>query len=157
MTCRGFQYELGKTYKMDEDPIICQRGFHACIIPGNVFMFYPDYKELFYPNYKDHPAYYFYENDPNVYANVYAKVYLEDPIWGDLGITKICANNIRIGEKLLTADEIYEETINFTLRAYKAGFVVGNGISPRRKEGAPYDFTLKQLYESVMAVKEDEI
>ena len=29
-TCRGFQYEVGKTYEMKEDPICCERGFHFC-------------------------------------------------------------------------------------------------------------------------------
>lgn len=26
----GFQYEIGKSYEMDETPIACQRGFHFC-------------------------------------------------------------------------------------------------------------------------------
>ena len=26
----GFQYEIGKSYEMDESPIACQRGFHFC-------------------------------------------------------------------------------------------------------------------------------
>nr|DAQ03602.1 MAG TPA: hypothetical protein [Caudoviricetes sp.] len=29
-TCRGFQYEVGKTYEMKEDPVCCERGFHFC-------------------------------------------------------------------------------------------------------------------------------
>ena len=29
-TCRGFQYEVGKTYEMKEDPVCCKRGFHFC-------------------------------------------------------------------------------------------------------------------------------
>jgi hypothetical protein len=28
--CKGFQYEVGKTYSMKEEPILCERGFHAC-------------------------------------------------------------------------------------------------------------------------------
>lgn len=31
MTCRGFQYEIGQTYEMEEEPIKCERGFHACL------------------------------------------------------------------------------------------------------------------------------
>ena len=27
-TCRGFQYEVGKIYKMDNLPVCCNRGFH---------------------------------------------------------------------------------------------------------------------------------
>ena len=29
-TCREFQYEVGKTYEMKEDPDCCKRGFHFC-------------------------------------------------------------------------------------------------------------------------------
>ena len=29
-TCREFQYEVGKTYEMKEDPVCCERGFHFC-------------------------------------------------------------------------------------------------------------------------------
>ena len=29
-TCRGFQYEVGKCYEMDEKPVVCKRGFHFC-------------------------------------------------------------------------------------------------------------------------------
>ena len=30
LTCRGFQYEIGQTYIMDESPVPCERGFHFC-------------------------------------------------------------------------------------------------------------------------------
>lgn len=29
LTCRGFRYEIGKTYTMNEKPKLCERGFHA--------------------------------------------------------------------------------------------------------------------------------
>ena len=29
-TCKGFQYEVGKTYEMKEDPVCCDRGFRFC-------------------------------------------------------------------------------------------------------------------------------
>ena len=29
-TCKGFQYEVGKTYEMKEDPVCCKSGFHFC-------------------------------------------------------------------------------------------------------------------------------
>lgn len=29
-TCKGFQYEVGKTYEMAETPKACSRGFHFC-------------------------------------------------------------------------------------------------------------------------------
>ena len=30
LTCRGFKYEIGQTYEMDEKPEACKRGFHFC-------------------------------------------------------------------------------------------------------------------------------
>ncbi len=29
-TCRGFQYEVGESYEIEEPPICCTRGFHFC-------------------------------------------------------------------------------------------------------------------------------
>ena len=40
LCCRGFQYEIGKTYKMDESPVLCRRGFHFCDSVANVYSFY---------------------------------------------------------------------------------------------------------------------
>ena len=44
MTCRDFQYEEGKTYKIDGEPELCYRGFHACLKLLDVFYYY--YGEL---------------------------------------------------------------------------------------------------------------
>ena len=41
MTCRGFQYKEGETYKMDGDIKLCERGFHACENPLDVLTYYP--------------------------------------------------------------------------------------------------------------------
>ena len=46
-TCRNFQYEVGKTYEMDEKPICCDRGFHFCTKAADCFRYYsfdPDNK-----------------------------------------------------------------------------------------------------------------
>lgn len=40
MTCRGFQYEVGKEYEMDKAEA-CKCGFHACEYPLDVFNYYP--------------------------------------------------------------------------------------------------------------------
>ena len=39
MQCKGFQYELGKTYKTDKAEL-CKCGFHACRSPLDIFNYY---------------------------------------------------------------------------------------------------------------------
>ena len=39
MTCRDFQYEIGKTYKTDKVKL-CEIGFHACLNPRDVLDYY---------------------------------------------------------------------------------------------------------------------
>jgi hypothetical protein len=41
LKCRDFQYEIGKSYKMEDDPKICEKGFHFCENPFDVFNYYP--------------------------------------------------------------------------------------------------------------------
>lgn len=41
LTCRDFQYEIGKSYKMKGKPVLCERGFHACSTIDGVFYYYP--------------------------------------------------------------------------------------------------------------------
>jgi len=40
-TCRDFKYEVGATYEMDEKPIICEKGFHACYKLKDCINYYP--------------------------------------------------------------------------------------------------------------------
>ena len=39
-SCRHFQYKVGKSYEMDVEPIICDRGFHFCQKLENCFEYY---------------------------------------------------------------------------------------------------------------------
>ena len=47
MTCRNFQYELGKTYKTDKVKL-CECGFHACLNPRDILKYYSDKSKLRY-------------------------------------------------------------------------------------------------------------
>ena len=40
LTCRDFQYEEGKTYEIDCEPLLCNRGFHACLNLLDMFDYY---------------------------------------------------------------------------------------------------------------------
>lgn len=39
-TCKGMQYEVGKTYVLEGEPKLCERGFHFCTSPLAVFKHY---------------------------------------------------------------------------------------------------------------------
>ena len=39
-TCRGFQYEVGKTFTEDVKPVCCERGFHFCTKAIDCFKHY---------------------------------------------------------------------------------------------------------------------
>ena len=41
LSCRGYQYEIGKTYTFDGDPIPCKQGFHFCKSIAECYEFYP--------------------------------------------------------------------------------------------------------------------
>ena len=43
MTCRDFQYELGKTYKTNKAKL-CECGFHACLNPRDTLNYYFQYE-----------------------------------------------------------------------------------------------------------------
>ena len=40
LTCKGYQYEVGKEYEMDGEISVCNRGFHACESPLEVLDHY---------------------------------------------------------------------------------------------------------------------
>ena len=40
LTCKGFQYEIGQTYSMEESPVPCERGFHFCKSISETYEYY---------------------------------------------------------------------------------------------------------------------
>ncbi len=48
LTCRGFQYEEGKTYKHRGKVEVCNEGFHFCENPIDIFRFYPPGESIFH-------------------------------------------------------------------------------------------------------------
>ena len=47
LTCRGFQYELGKEYSQEGVVSVCNRGFHACKNPLDVLDYYNEIDSRF--------------------------------------------------------------------------------------------------------------
>ena len=41
LKCRDFQYEVGKYYEQEGEAVCCERGFHFCENPLEVFEYYP--------------------------------------------------------------------------------------------------------------------
>lgn len=46
--CRNFQYEIGKTYKFEGEPVLCTQGFHACHGPWQCWTHYPNNRAVTY-------------------------------------------------------------------------------------------------------------
>lgn len=47
MKCRGFQFDLGKEY-VEEEAELCEKGFHGCEYPLDVFAYYNPADSLFF-------------------------------------------------------------------------------------------------------------
>ena len=82
LSCRGFQYEVGKEYEMDGHIECCERGFHACESPLEVFDHYDMLKSRF------------------------AEVEQSGIIDREEDSTKVCSSRIKIKAELKLADII---------------------------------------------------
>ena len=80
LKCRGFQYEIGKEYEMDGDIKCCERGFHACESPLEVFDHY------------------------DMLNSRFAEVEQSGEIDKEEDTTKVCSSKIKIKAELNLAD-----------------------------------------------------
>ena len=79
MTCRGFQFEEGKTY-VEQEAELCSKGFHACMMPLDCLNYY-------------------HLND-----SVYHEVDLDEVDPRRENDSKVCGKKIRIGAQLSIGD-----------------------------------------------------
>ena len=82
MQCRGFQYEVGKEYEMDGEIKCCNRGFHACKSPLEVWDYY------------------------DMLNSRFAEVEQSGKIDEEKKSTKVCSSHIKIKAELKLADII---------------------------------------------------
>ena len=82
LKCRNFQYEVGKEYEMDGDIKCCERGFHACESPLEVFDHY------------------------DMLNSRFAKVEQSGEIDKEENTTKVCSSKIKVKAELKLADII---------------------------------------------------
>lgn len=82
MRCRDFQYEVGKEYEMDGDIKCCNRGFHACKNPVEVWDYY------------------------DMLNSRFAEVEQSGKIDEEGNSTKVCSSHIKIKAELKLADII---------------------------------------------------
>ena len=80
-TCRGFQYEVGKTFEEDVTPSCCNRGFHFCKELKDCFNYYPS-------------------NPDNKVAKVIALGEIDE----ESDDSKCCTNKIQIVEEISWED-----------------------------------------------------
>lgn len=124
LTCRGFQYELGKTYSLSKLPKLCKQGFHACILPIDVFRYYTHN------------------------TSVYTKVKLSECDFmldlRDFALdTKICGGRIWISTRKVCVGELIHET--FHLLDKLSIFAGIGGMLPSEQYNRAVKMPIKQL------------
>ena len=82
LKCRDFQYEVGKKYEIDGGIECCERGFHACESPLEVFDHY------------------------DMLTSRFAKVEQSGEIDKEENSTKVCSSKIKVKAELKLADII---------------------------------------------------
>ena len=82
MECRGFKYEVGKEYEMDGEIKCCNRGFHACKSPIEVWDYY------------------------DMLNSRFAEVEQSGKIDEEGNSTKVCSSRIKINAELKLTDII---------------------------------------------------
>ena len=82
LKCRDFRYEIGKDYEMDGSIKCCERGFHACESPLEVFDHY------------------------DMLTSRFAKVEQSGEIDKEENSTKVCSSKIKVKAELKLADII---------------------------------------------------
>ena len=82
MQCRGFQYEVGKEYEIDGEIKCCDRGFHACKSPMEVWDHY------------------------DMLSSRFAEVEQSGKIDEEGNSTKVCSSRIKIKAELKLTDII---------------------------------------------------
>ena len=82
LKCRGFQYEVGKKYEMSGRIACCERGFHACESPLEVFDHY------------------------DMLNSRFAEVEQSGEIDKEENTTKVCSSKIKVKAELKLADII---------------------------------------------------
>ena len=80
LRCKDFQYEVGKEYEIDGDIKVCERGFHACESPLEVFDHY------------------------DMLNSRFAEVEQSGKIDRENNSTKVCSSKIKVKAELKLAD-----------------------------------------------------
>ena len=120
MQCRGFQYEVGKEYEMDGEIECCNRGFHACKSPMEVWDHY------------------------DMLNSHFAEVEQSGKIKEEEKSTKVCSSHIKIKAELKLADIInigveWLKDITSPSKVKKNGVLNDNG-GRRKQIGSSGDY-----------------
>ena len=122
MTCRDFQFELGKTFYHGGDVIPCKSGFHFCQKIKNVFAYYNHDCRIFEVEAinKGKHLITVVKNDKTICNNIkiikeidYSKYIDHDSIW-----IRMCVANKGIGLDILVNDQSWEVRLEVAKQGY---------------------------------------